>query len=131
MKMQMPISLKGETRVYGQTDYPVLLRFSLAFNSILPAKASWPSQINPHPSRASHHLHPPPPPSLPPPGGARSRRARRQFGMLSATSKVCPHQGSLSSDSTPSAHLPPALCHGHLHSLWVMAVFLLFLNSCN
>lgn len=75
MKMQMPISLKGETRVYGQTDYPVLLRFSLAFNSILPAKASWPSQINPHPSRTSHHLHPPPPPSPPPPGGARSRRA--------------------------------------------------------
>lgn len=132
VKMETPLSLKGDTWVavvlYGQTDYTVLL-FSLTFNSILPAKASWPSQINPHPSCTFHLLHPPLHPShLPSCRSQVLQDADVQSGMLSARSKIHLYQWLFSSDSAPSAHLPPVLGCGHLRSPWVMVMFQLFLN---
>lgn len=44
---------------------PCFALFSLVFNSILPARASWPSRINPHPSCTFHLLHSPLHPSFP------------------------------------------------------------------
>lgn len=68
---------------------PCFALLSLVFNSILPARASWSSRINPHPSCTFHLLHPPLHPShIPSLRSQVLQDADVQFGMLSASSKI-------------------------------------------